>query len=366
MTSGGERLPFSIFSRCKEWQSFSPGLERVAFVLKELGNPHLSYPHVVVGGTNGKGTVSYNLALNGPKPCGLLLSPHVQNIRERITLAGEWISDDVWEAACLRILEAVPNPDLSYFEWLLVLAVVMFEMEGCAFALFEVGLGGRIDAVNALEPNVSVLTNVSLDHQAILGENVEQIALEKIEIARKGKPFLYPMVLNQYHSIRTRLEQMGCLGKPFQVSQGFLGNSEIIAHCLEELDWQGKVTLQHLSGRREVLRDGLYLDGAHNEAGWLDMVDWIKKLSPPLNILCSLSLGRDPLVFLNAIRPVTRKVYVWDVSYEKVLALDTWPENVEIIKDTDIPHLLEESLLVCGSLYMTGLFKNLMEKIGFI
>lgn len=355
-------LPFSIFEKCREWQSFSPGLDRVSHVLEALGNPHHDYFHVAVGGTNGKGFVSYNLALNAPEPCGLFISPHVLDIRERITLAGEWFSDEDWRKAYLQIVETVHNPDLSYFEWLLVLAVVIFKMKGCRQAVFEVGLGGRLDAVNALIPNVSIITNVSLDHMDILGNCVEQIASEKIEIARSDRPIFIPKALAQYPKIIKRLSEIGCNQIFLDLGEGIQANSRIVEHILKYLDWPKQKVFDTLPGRQEIIKPGLYLDGAHNQAGWVETVKWIRRAhGKPLNVLCSLSQGRNPKSFLAAIQPIAKEAFIWNVAYEKALPVEQWPDQVEVIETKNIDQLLSEDLLVVGSLYMVGLFKKYLE-----
>src|SRR5690606_31422872 len=110
-----------------------------------------------------------------PRGSGLFISPHLLDVRERISLQGDPAADELWREAHGRVRAAVPEPELSYFEWLLVLAAEMFRLRSVPVAVFEIGLGGRFDAANALDPCLSVLTNVSLDHTAILGETVTVI-----------------------------------------------------------------------------------------------------------------------------------------------------------------------------------------------
>ena len=359
------KSPVPILDTLNEWQTFSPGLERVTTVLHALGDPHLSYHHILVGGTNGKGTVSYNLSLKLPGKRGLFLSPHLHDVRERITIAGRWIPDEVWcEAYCL-ILERAPNPKLSYFEWLLILAVVMFSMEEVDGAVFEIGLGGRWDAANALDPALSVLTNVSLDHMELLGDSIEKIALEKIEIARKGKPFFFPETLNDLASVRRRLTQIGCEPVPVAVGSGFSGNAVLVNAVLEYLGVTGCEALSLLPGRREVLREDpwLLLDGAHNQAGWSELADWLNALvGERINMLVGLSGKRAPSVLIDCLSPVAQTLFVWHFDTEKMIDADAWPTHIPVAAEKDFAALLREPLLVCGSLYMVGKFRSWLQE----
>ncbi len=357
-----KKPPLVFFESLKEWQSFAPGLERVHFTLQKLGNPHQQFRHVLVGGTNGKGTVCFNLALNAPGKTGLFLSPHLLDVRERITLAGEIMPDSLWRRAHEHIKARIGEMELSYFEWLLVLAVMMFALEDVEFGVFEVGLGGRLDAANALDPELSVITNVSLDHMGLLGNTVEQIALEKIEIARRARRLLLPAELMENEKIANRLLEIGCVPYLFYGQNGFSRNEQVLDGALACLGFKRKWGgLAHLAGRREKVRDQplLYLDGAHNEAGWQDLVAWVRDCTDEkVNVLCALSLGKDPQQFLEIIGPVARSVQVWNVDFEKVLPVERWPNDIDIVDEDVLVDLVREPLLVCGSLYMVGAFKT--------
>ena len=357
MTDSG--YPLAVLETLKEWGSFSPGLDRSRSVLEAIGRPHMNYPHMVVGGTNGKGTVASNLAAALPGKTGLFVSPHVHDIRERITVDGAWLPDALWQEAHRYIEARAPNPDLSFFEWLTLLAVVMFDLVGVDNAVFEVGLGGRLDSVNILDPDTSILTNVSLDHTEILGDTVEQIAQEKIEIARQGRPFYLPASILAIEAVRQRLEVLGCDSRPLALYGVFEDNLTVVNRVLEDRDLAPRKQLLLPPARRLYLElgAGVYVDAAHNEAGWKGVADWIGASDKGrVNVLSALSLGRSPRCFLEVMKPVSKQVYVWDVPFEKALGVEHWPAEVEVVKTTDLKGLLEEPLLVCGSMYMVGLF----------
>jgi len=351
--------PLSLFNELAEWKSFSPGLSRVKRVLRKMGTPYFAFPHMVVGGTNGKGTVSTTVARAISGRVGLLLSPHVQDIRERITINGEWVCDDKWQHAHARITERVPGVDLSYFEWLLVLAVQIFYDEDVDYAVFEIGLGGRLDSVNTLNPDICVITNVSLDHMELLGDNQTAIALEKIEIARPNKVMVLPNDVYAIPQVQQRLQEIGCRTVVFEGVEGFHGNLAVVEKVFEELGLKGPVELAQLVCRKENLEGQIFLDGAHNEAAWHDLVAWIRRqVSGKLPVLCSLSIGRDPQQFMQILDPVAELFHVWQAGYEKELPIADWPDSVSPINEKDLKRLLKGPLLVSGSLYLAGLFKE--------
>ena len=354
--------PLPFFGSLGEWRSFEPGLDRVNKLLEKLGHPQTNYPHLVVGGTNGKGSVCAQLATMLPGKTGLFLSPHLLDIRERITLNGAWASDEKWHQAYDAVRRVEPNPQLSYFEWLLVVAVLIFEMEKVDFGVFEVGLGGRLDAVNSLNPLLSAITSVSLDHQQILGSSIESISLEKIEIARSNKAFVLPRSIFEIKSVARRLDEIGSRNILFDGSRGLFSNEIITSKILRELGVSWNPGLKtRLPGRQEFsdTKAGLFLDGAHNPSAWLETVNWIQENHQgKINILCSLSRGREPKQFLETMKPISQNIYLWPTQHEKELPHHQWPHGVTSIKPSELGRLLKNPLLVCGSLYLIGSVKR--------
>jgi dihydrofolate synthase/folylpolyglutamate synthase len=168
------------------------GLERVAEVLERMA---LERPArvILVGGTNGKGSSVEMLRalLAGSGVTGTYTSPHVLRYNERIAVDGRPASDADIVAAFERVEAARGDVVLTYFEFGTLAALAVFEAAGVDAAILEVGLGGRLDAVNAVDPDASLITNVSLDHCEWLGYDVESIGREKAGILRAGKPAVF-------------------------------------------------------------------------------------------------------------------------------------------------------------------------------
>ena len=167
------------------------GLDRMDAALAELGNPHLRYRTLHVGGTNGKGSVASTwasvLRQQGDRT-GLYTSPHLCSFRERIMIDGTPVSAGLVTATAQRLRPLARRQRMSLFEACTLLALEIFAEEEVDSACIEVGLGGRLDATNVIRPQVTAITNVALDHQEYLGDSLEQIATEKAGIIKPGIP----------------------------------------------------------------------------------------------------------------------------------------------------------------------------------
>ena len=167
-------------------------LDRMFALMEELGNPQSKYPIIHVAGTKGKGSVSAlcasALQAAGYK-VGLYTSPHLLDYCERIQINGEPISHEFMIELVEELKPAVAKiPKLTTFEITTALGFLAFAKQGCNAAVIEVGLGGRLDATNIVTPKVSVITSLSYDHMAVLGDTLAKIAGEKAGIIKQGVP----------------------------------------------------------------------------------------------------------------------------------------------------------------------------------
>jgi dihydrofolate synthase/folylpolyglutamate synthase len=174
-------------------QEIDLGLERVQILLRRL---NLTLPKTIfhVAGTNGKGSsvaMLEALLLTTGEKVGCYTSPHLQRYNERIRVDGTEASDAQIVSAFESIEALRESVPLTYFEFGTLAALAVFVAEKVDIAVLEVGLGGRLDAVNAVEPTASLITNISLDHCDWLGDNVEDIAREKAGVMRAQKPVVF-------------------------------------------------------------------------------------------------------------------------------------------------------------------------------
>jgi dihydrofolate synthase/folylpolyglutamate synthase len=187
------------FARLEDWldwqqsshpQAIDLGLDRVSRVLSRTGWRGASQPVITIGGTNGKGSCTAlleSMLHAGGYRVGTFTSPHLLDYRERIRLGGERVSEASLLQAFERIADACGGDTLTFFEYNALAALLVFET-GCPDAiLLEVGMGGRLDAVNVVDADVAIVVSVGLDHMEFLGPDVESIAREKAGIFRAGR-----------------------------------------------------------------------------------------------------------------------------------------------------------------------------------
>lgn len=169
------------------------GLERTRELLAGVDDPHRRFASIHIGGTNGKGSVaalcdSALRASPGGRKVGLYTSPHLVSFSERIRIDGVPVSDERLLAAAERLRPAIERTGASFFEATTAIAFLCFGEADVDLAIIEVGLGGRLDATNVIDPLVSVITNVSVDHTDFLGDTTGEIAMEKAGILKRGVP----------------------------------------------------------------------------------------------------------------------------------------------------------------------------------
>ena len=196
------------------------GLARVGAVRDRMGLKPVC-PLIVVGGTNGKGSVCAYLTQiyhEAGYRVGTLTSPHLLRFNERIAINGEAVADDLIVSAFEHIETARAEIPLTYFEFNTLAAVDVFIRQQVDVMILEVGLGGRLDAVNIFDADVAVITSVDLDHEAFLGDTVEKVAFEKAGIMRAGKPVICAQIPVP-HSLSSHAAEVGAdlllLGRDF-------------------------------------------------------------------------------------------------------------------------------------------------------
>ena len=182
-----------------DWQetlhlsSIDLGLDRVRLVAANLDLLDFPFPVISVAGTNGKGSSTamlQSIYQQAGYKTGVYTSPHLLRYNERIALNGTAASDEVICEAFEQIDQARGKTSLTYFEFGTLAAAVLFAQQHVDIAIFEVGLGGRLDAVNLWDADIALITSIAIDHESWLGNNREDIAIEKAGIMRSGKPVI--------------------------------------------------------------------------------------------------------------------------------------------------------------------------------
>ncbi len=193
-------MRFSTLHEWLDWQStlhpseIELGLERVSGVWHRLSTGQFNSTVITIAGTNGKGSTAAlleSILLAAGYSVGCYTSPHILRYNERIRVNGQDSSDQLICKSFDRVDHAREDVSLTYFEFGTLAALDIFAQEKLDVVILEVGLGGRLDAVNILDPDISLITTIDIDHTEWLGDTREKIALEKAGIMRTGKPAVF-------------------------------------------------------------------------------------------------------------------------------------------------------------------------------
>lgn len=282
------------------------GIDRMRLLVEALDHPQKKFPVIHIAGTNGKGSVAAMLESiyreNGYKT-GLFSSPHLVHLGERIQVNREILSEEaiIRYTAELRQLAVGSGPENPYgsptfFEYITAMAFIHFPEASVEIALVETGLGGRLDATNVVDPELSIITTISPDHTEILGDTLAEIAVEKAGIIHSGKPVLIGKLPpeaeaavvavaeergSKLYSLAERFPDGAVLPETNLVGDFQRWNAalaiyatEILAHqfpvrsteTLLQIDWPGRWQTLRLSGRSVIL------DASHNPEG-IHMLD---------------------------------------------------------------------------------------------
>ena len=193
--------------------AYKPGLERITAFCRHLGNPQRNFFTIHIAGTNGKGSVAHIIASvlqQAGYRTGLFTSPHLQDFRERIRVDGEMIPKQKVVNFVDKHHDKMVELDLSFFEMTTAMAFDYFAQSEVEVAVIETGLGGRLDATNVIVPILSIITNIGLEHTALLGDTLQKIAAEKAGIIKKSIPVVIGESDVRYNSV---IEQAAAANK---------------------------------------------------------------------------------------------------------------------------------------------------------
>ncbi|MFA6283629.1 MAG: folylpolyglutamate synthase/dihydrofolate synthase family protein [Desulfurivibrionaceae bacterium] len=210
------------------------GLESMSQFLDSVGNPHRGLRFVHVAGTNGKGSVSTTLRTiltRAGYKVGLYTSPHLSCVRERFRIDDRFISEEAFARQASVIREALGERQITYFEFATALALLWFAEEQVDVAILEVGMGGRLDATNVITPLVSVITNVSMDHEQYLGNTLAAVAFEKAGVIKPQVPVVAGVAADDSLAVvakvcEERKAPLFLLGREFDAVRGPEGSWE--------------------------------------------------------------------------------------------------------------------------------------------
>ncbi len=353
-------------------------LPRMRALLARLGSPQTRFRSVIVGGTNGKGTVASLLAAilkaHGHK-VGLYTSPHLHTQRERIRIDGEILSKEQWAAAvshldnCTRDFGREALGSFSKFEALTGLASHLFAQQGVEFGVFEVGLGGRYDATNAWDSELAVLTAIGLDHVDLLGNTLKEIAADKLHIGRPGRTLITtaaqtPEVMDLLRQTcakrKVELQVAGTEwpSRPATYAENArlaLEAAQRLVQGLEDKVAHQVVATHRWPGRFEVAQEKplVLLDGAHNPAAAEALAGELQRLSAEWVLVVGAGAGHDAAGILRALVPVAQRVLLTSSDHPRALApavlADLAPDGLAVEQQPASRQALRRALTLAGS-----------------
>jgi len=243
-------------------------LENITVLSERLGHPERSYPSAHIAGTNGKGSTAAfleSILRHAALRTGLNTSPHLEKINERIRVSGEEIGDQAFAETFSRIHRLIEEllaagklrGHPTYFECLTAMAFESFARERVDFAVFEVGLGGRLDATNILSPLVTVITRIDFDHENFLGHSLKEIAAEKAGILKPGVPVvLAEQIPEAREVILARAKTLGCPviepARIFRVAGESIHHGSVRASVIETHSGKSLKLAPRLPGRFQL------------------------------------------------------------------------------------------------------------------
>ena len=383
------------------------GLARVDAVLHRL-NLDLSQTRVItVAGTNGKGstaTLCAALLQAHGATVGLYTSPHLLDFRERIVVHGHPVTTADLLAAFACVEQARGDISLTYFEFTTLAAFQVMHTAGVSWFVLEVGLGGRLDAVNAVSADVSVLTSIGLDHMDWLGGTLEKIAFEKAGIARSGRPFVvaptavdnvFAAVAHEKGAILVQPGLPQCLSPeqwspsaphplaqtPLPMPQLPLNSAHLALHALAQagvaLDANRVAAVLRetkMPGRMQALRwQGLpvWLDVAHNAAAANWVVERLQQLSPHWSIILGMRQDKDVEAVVDSLQKVNPHWILLDLSAQPqgLSGIDIQQRSGlqdvvvarTMLEALTLAHQQQHATLICGSFLTISAALELMQ-----
>ncbi len=389
-----------------------PGLERISLLLDLLGNPQDKLKIVHIAGTNGKGSTSTmisNMLIADGYRIGLFTSPYVIDFCERIQIDGKNVSKNLFAECVTEVREKIEELNkkdiiITEFEAITVSAFLCFQKAECEYVVLEVGLGGRFDATNVVKkPEAVVITSISLDHIAILGDTIEKIAFEKCGIIKENTTVITSS--NQHKDALSVIEET-CKEKNCNliVSEPF--KAEIIDDTIfgtefvfDDNTYRTKLTGNHqientvnaiecanvLGISKEAVKQGIFntrmiarmeiigtkpliiRDGGHNEGCAEALHNFLVKYDVKnINMLIGLMADKDVEGYVQKIAPLCKSVVTVTPSNPRALngadlekITEKYCDACKFINNPKVGYKYilsnskeDETILICGSFYM--------------
>ena len=400
------------------------GLERIQKILDKMGNPQNNLKFIHIAGTNGKGSTSTmlsNILIHSGYKTGLFISPYVVCFRERMQINGQMISEEEFASIAKYVYDCSNQIDLNgesltQFETLTAIAFEWYKRKNCDYVCLEVGMGGRFDPTNIIpKPILQIITSISFDHTAILGDTIEKIAFEKAGIIKGGTTILYPLQkINAIEVIKKKCEETGSklvipdvnklsitnnswqkddfIYNGLKYHKSLKGEFQIY-NCITVIEAAKQLQNQNLlitdndikfgientyfPARTEVLskKPLIILDGSHNSGGIKALEQTLKSLpNHPITIIMGVLADKNYNDILNTVIKYADNFIAVTPNNPRALKAETLCQIAKSICENsyscdDLNNALEfaisktgdeGALVVCGSLYLASEIRPLI------
>jgi dihydrofolate synthase/folylpolyglutamate synthase len=402
------------------------GLDTIRDILSGIGNPQENYSCIHIAGTNGKGSIASSLStilLMAGYKVGLYTSPHLVRFNERICINNRPISDEEVVESYLEVKKADIGPrKATFFEITTAMALLEFKKNKVDWAVIETGMGGKLDATNVLAPGVSIVSNISLEHQAYLGNTIAKIAGEKAgiikpdtpvvtgvkqksaiavmeKVAKENRAPLYRLG-DAFHIRRTKNQTFHYFGlnlKAENLKTALAGkhqaeNAALVLAACEVLNRKDTripfetirrgIENNQWPGRLEIVSQNplVILDGAHNLSAAKLLSDYLSDLPghPNLTLVIGILDDKPYEAMLKELLPVCSKVILTSPKINRALPVEKLLPvakqlhgDIKMIPDVEeavfyaMDHAAsDEAVCIAGSLYVVGEAKQALEKRG--
>lgn len=403
------------------------GLENIQILLKLIGNPEKKFKSIHIVGTNGKGSTAAflnSILTESGYKTGTYTSPHLIDFSERITISGKPISQENIKNLASMIKEIIENSPYSkrpftFFEVTTAMAFYYFAKESVDIAIIEAGLGGRLDATNTLEPLLTIITTIGLEHKDFLGDTIEKIAYEKASVIKKNTPCITgTKEIDALNVIEQEAKQKNAplyrLGKEFFpekmnnmefnykgifknykdiVLENLIGinqfdNASLSIAAIELITRNGfKINEKHIydgirkarwPGRFEIIRKTppFIIDGAHNPQGIESLIKNLDAFFPGLKFRIVLTVLKDKDIneMIDKLKPYAEEIVFVpnknERSYKRHEYEQLFKDNHLFSFANDIPSVIKDCIyikdkpiLFTGSLYGIGEAKEVLNDI---
>jgi dihydrofolate synthase/folylpolyglutamate synthase len=400
------------------------GLDNIRRLCEALGHPERSFTSLHIAGTNGKGSVTA-MAHAALVAAGIraarYTSPHLVRLNERFVIGSEPVDDRTLEVVAGEVLNAIDSPP-TFFEATTAMAFEIFRRAGVQVAVIEVGLGGRFDATNVLEPPVGAITSIAFDHEQHLGRTLEQIAFEKAGIIKPGMTIVsgaLPEVASAV--VRSVAEQRGarlidanCAARVHCIMEdgrarltietdtdtygpmalGLRGehqtgnasitvavleaarehglniSAQAVTHGLAHVDWPGRLELRTAANGSRVL-----LDAAHNPEGARALREYLACWHPERpTLVVGIMRDKDADAILRELLPVTASVITTAANTARAMPAEQLASHVKVLDPdrvvtvcanpnaaVDVAVRMSTTVCVAGSIFLVGAVRDMLR-----